>query len=342
MTRSEPSPLADQAAALLAATGADLQTALGRLGPAQLEAADRTWRRTCWPPGNAAASCWCAATAAAPRTASTSWPNWSGASWATAPAMRRVALTVNTSTLTAVGNDYGFDEVFARQVQALGSPHDVLLVLSTRGNSANCVRAVEQRAGTGLRASRLSRRDGGRLLPLVDGALVAPSDHTPAHPGDPHHHGPPAVPVARSGATARRDRSMLPAFLASLRPRQWTKNLLLFAGVIFAQKLGHDAPAWCARCSARVVFCLASGVIYVFNDIVDRELDRLPPAQEAATDRLGPAAGRLRGPRRAGPAGPGAGGVGAAGRAVPGSASIFFFAWNWLYTRCSSGCLCWT
>ncbi|PIV81279.1 phosphoheptose isomerase, partial [bacterium CG17_big_fil_post_rev_8_21_14_2_50_64_8] len=53
-----------------------------------------------------------------------------------------VALTANTSILTAVGNDYGFDEIFSRQVRALGGPRDVLLVISTSGNSGNCVAAV--------------------------------------------------------------------------------------------------------------------------------------------------------------------------------------------------------
>ena len=69
---------------------------------------------------------------------------------------------------------------------------------------------------------------------------------------------------------------MMRAFLANLRPRQWTKNLLLFAGVIFAQKLGHPECVTRAVLGA-VVFCFASGVIYVFNDIVDRELDRRHP-----------------------------------------------------------------
>jgi 4-hydroxybenzoate polyprenyltransferase len=64
----------------------------------------------------------------------------------------------------------------------------------------------------------------------------------------------------------------LTAFLESLRPRQWTKNLLLFAGVIFAQRLGETACVVRAALGA-LVFCFASGAVYVFNDIVDRELD---------------------------------------------------------------------
>jgi D-sedoheptulose 7-phosphate isomerase len=79
----------------------------------------------------------------------------------------------------AVGNDYGYDAVFARQVQALGGPHDVLLVISTSGNSANCIAAVEAARESGLKAFGFLGGDGGRLLPLLDGALVAPSASTP-------------------------------------------------------------------------------------------------------------------------------------------------------------------
>lgn len=90
-----------------------------------------------------------------------------------------LALTVNTSTLTAVANDYGFDEIFARQVDGLGRPGDVLLVVSTSGNSPNCVRAAERARAGGLRVHGFLGRDGGRLRGLVDGALVAPTADTP-------------------------------------------------------------------------------------------------------------------------------------------------------------------
>lgn len=81
---------------------------------------------------------------------------------------------------------------------------------------------------------------------------------------------------------------MLLAFLENLRPRQWTKNLILFAGVIFAQMLG--TPAYLVRALLGcVVFCLASGAVYVYNDVADVELDRLHPHK-----RLRPiASGRL-------------------------------------------------
>lgn len=95
------------------------------------------------------------------------------------PGYAALALTTNTSTLTAVGNDYGFDHIFSRQVQALGGPNDVLLVISTSGNSANCVLAVAEARQHGMRVHGFLGGDGGRLLPLVDGAVVAPSGHTP-------------------------------------------------------------------------------------------------------------------------------------------------------------------
>ncbi len=95
------------------------------------------------------------------------------------PGYAALALTANTSTLTAVGNDYGYDHIFSRQVQALGGADDVLLVISTSGNSANCITAVEAARAHGMKAHGFLGRDGGELLPLLDSALVAPSDSTP-------------------------------------------------------------------------------------------------------------------------------------------------------------------
>lgn len=95
------------------------------------------------------------------------------------PGYRAEALTVNTSTLTAVGNDYGFDHIFSRQVQAKGRPGDVLLVISTSGNSANCILAVEEARRQGLAVHGFLGGTGGKLKPLLDGALVAPSASTP-------------------------------------------------------------------------------------------------------------------------------------------------------------------
>ncbi len=95
------------------------------------------------------------------------------------PGYAALALTANTSTLTAVGNDYGYDHIFSRQVQAMGGADDVLLVISTSGNSANCITAVEAARAHGMKVHGFLGRDGGQLLPLLDGALVAPSDSTP-------------------------------------------------------------------------------------------------------------------------------------------------------------------
>ena len=95
------------------------------------------------------------------------------------PGYAALALTANTSTLTAVGNDYGYDHIFSRQVQALGGADDVLLVISTSGNSANCLTAVEAARAHGMKVHWFLGRDGGQLLPMLDGALVAPSDSTP-------------------------------------------------------------------------------------------------------------------------------------------------------------------
>jgi D-sedoheptulose 7-phosphate isomerase len=95
------------------------------------------------------------------------------------PAWAALALTTNTSTLTAVGNDYGFDSVFARQVQGLGNPQDVLLVISTSGNSANCLAAVDEARRRGLRVHGFLGGTGGRLAESCDSALIAPSDQTP-------------------------------------------------------------------------------------------------------------------------------------------------------------------
>jgi len=86
-----------------------------------------------------------------------------------------IALTTDSSALTCIGNDYGFDEVFARQLRALGRPGDALLVISTSGNSANVVRAAEAARDDGIRVVGLLGRDGGQLKALSDVAIVVPS-----------------------------------------------------------------------------------------------------------------------------------------------------------------------
>jgi D-sedoheptulose 7-phosphate isomerase len=93
-------------------------------------------------------------------------------------ALRSVALNTDTSILTCVGNDLGFDQVFSRQVEALGRPGDVLVGISTSGESPNILRALEVASGLGMATVGLLGRGGGRALPLVDEAIVIPSDST--------------------------------------------------------------------------------------------------------------------------------------------------------------------
>jgi D-sedoheptulose 7-phosphate isomerase len=89
-----------------------------------------------------------------------------------------IALTADTSLLTAAGNDDGFETVFARQVAGLGRAGDVLLVLSTSGNSPNIVRAVEEARHRGVQTLGLLGKGGGAVRPKLDQALVVPSENT--------------------------------------------------------------------------------------------------------------------------------------------------------------------
>jgi D-sedoheptulose 7-phosphate isomerase len=89
--------------------------------------------------------------------------------------MRAVALTTDTSILTAVGNDYGFERLFARQIEALGQPGDVFLAISTSGNSPNVLRALEQCRELGIVTIGLTGNTGGKMPPLCDYCLRMPS-----------------------------------------------------------------------------------------------------------------------------------------------------------------------
>ncbi len=93
-------------------------------------------------------------------------------------ALPAIALTTDTSLLTAAGNDLGFDEIFSRQVEALARPGDLLVIHSTSGNSPNVLRAAEAARAKGVAVLSLSARDGGALRPLSDLALVIPTDRT--------------------------------------------------------------------------------------------------------------------------------------------------------------------
>ena len=94
------------------------------------------------------------------------------------PGLAAVALTANTSTLTAVGNDYGFDQVFLRGVEGLGRPGDLCLGISTSGNSPNVVRALGRAREMGIATAGLAGRDGGAMRDLCDEIVVVPAERT--------------------------------------------------------------------------------------------------------------------------------------------------------------------
>lgn len=89
-----------------------------------------------------------------------------------------VALTTDTSLLTAAGNDLGFEQVFARQVEALARPGDLLIIHSTSGSSPNVLRAAEAAHTSGVKVLAFSARDGGPLKALADHSVVIPTDRT--------------------------------------------------------------------------------------------------------------------------------------------------------------------
>lgn len=95
------------------------------------------------------------------------------------PAAAGIALTVDTSVLTAIGNDYGYEHVFERQVQGLGRPGDVLIAISTSGRSPNILKALSAARAGGLVAVGFTGRSGGAMLPLCDLCLRVPADSTP-------------------------------------------------------------------------------------------------------------------------------------------------------------------
>ncbi|HEY5328705.1 MAG TPA: D-sedoheptulose 7-phosphate isomerase [Acidobacteriaceae bacterium] len=94
------------------------------------------------------------------------------------PALRAIALTTDTSILTAVGNDYSYDNVFERQVEALGIEGDVLLAISTSGNSKNCVKALKLAKKMGLHTVAYTGNNGGTMASLAGINVIIPSDTT--------------------------------------------------------------------------------------------------------------------------------------------------------------------
>ena len=94
-------------------------------------------------------------------------------------ALAGIALTTDTSALTAIGNDYGYEFVFSRQLEALGREGDLLIAISTSGNSGNVVKALELAQKIGIKTIGLSGRTGGAMNELCELNLVVPSNDTP-------------------------------------------------------------------------------------------------------------------------------------------------------------------
>lgn len=89
-----------------------------------------------------------------------------------------IALTTDSSSLTAAGNDYGFDHIFSRQLEALGKPQDLAVGLSTSGHSPNVLKALESARAIGMATAGFSGRDGGKMAALCDIILIVPSPST--------------------------------------------------------------------------------------------------------------------------------------------------------------------
>ena len=94
-------------------------------------------------------------------------------------ALPAIAMTTDLSAITAIANDYGFDAVFERQLEALGNENDVLIALSTSGNSQNIINAVKMAKKMNIKAIGLLGKDGGKLKNVSDIEIIIPSENTP-------------------------------------------------------------------------------------------------------------------------------------------------------------------
>lgn len=94
-------------------------------------------------------------------------------------ALPAIALTTDTSALTAIGNDYGYEVVFSRQVEALANKKDLLLAISTSGNSPNIIKALQKAKEIGCQTLGFSGKNGGKMNEMCELNIVIPSDNTP-------------------------------------------------------------------------------------------------------------------------------------------------------------------
>lgn len=90
-----------------------------------------------------------------------------------------IALTTNSSLITAWSNDFSFDTVFERQIEALGDKDDVLISITTSGNSENIIRGIQKAKELGMRTASLLGKDGGKTRSMSDIEVIVPSDNTP-------------------------------------------------------------------------------------------------------------------------------------------------------------------
>lgn len=95
------------------------------------------------------------------------------------PSIPSLALTTDTSCLTAIGNDYGYENIFSRQLEGMGQEGDLFIGISTSGNSKNIINAFLSAKKKGITTVALVGRDGGEMAKIADIALVVPSDSTP-------------------------------------------------------------------------------------------------------------------------------------------------------------------
>lgn len=95
------------------------------------------------------------------------------------PSIPSLALTTDTSNLTAIGNDYGYDHVFSRQLEGMGQSGDIFIGISTSGNSKNIIKAFEVAKKKGIMSVALVGRDGGEMAKMADISIIVPSDSTP-------------------------------------------------------------------------------------------------------------------------------------------------------------------
>lgn len=95
------------------------------------------------------------------------------------PSLPSLSLTTDTSNLTAIGNDYGYDSVFSRQLEGMGQKGDIFIGISTSGNSKNIINAFEVAKNKGIKTVALVGRDGGEMAKMADISLIVPSDSTP-------------------------------------------------------------------------------------------------------------------------------------------------------------------